>query len=240
MPWYAKLLGAVVAAYALSPIDLIPDFIPVLGYLDDVIIVPIGIIATVRLIPPELIQEFRAEAARRTTRPTSRIAAMLVVALWVFAIIAVGAWAVGCGRRIPQAPNVAPGIPHVTWVLMYGDRDNADAEFACQSGPPADCAIPASRPGTQVFSDLHLYYHGAGGETRYEGTTSIGHMGTDQPYTSQTNVTVKKNESIANNSVIGIVRSAPGSYDITISLMATLTDTRKTTPIQQTIRVTLK
>lgn len=64
VPWYAKVLAAAVAAYALSPIDLIPDFIPVLGYLDDIIIVPVGILLTVRLIPDGLMDEFRAEAAR--------------------------------------------------------------------------------------------------------------------------------------------------------------------------------
>src|SRR5438477_9029115 len=60
--WYAKALALAVAAYALSPIDLIPDFIPVLGYLDDVIIVPLGLLAVVKLIPPELMAEFRARA----------------------------------------------------------------------------------------------------------------------------------------------------------------------------------
>ena len=63
-PWYAKVAAGLVAAYALSPIDLIPDFIPVLGYLDDLILVPIGIWVVVRLIPADLMREFRADAAR--------------------------------------------------------------------------------------------------------------------------------------------------------------------------------
>ncbi|MGO4815932.1 YkvA family protein, partial [Cupriavidus sp. 2MCAB6] len=61
-PWHAKALAAGVAAYALSPIDLIPDFIPILGYLDDLLIVPAGIALAVRLIPSELMAEFRREA----------------------------------------------------------------------------------------------------------------------------------------------------------------------------------
>ena len=92
VPWYAKLLAAAVAAYALSPIDLIPDFVPVLGYLDDVIIVPAGILVTVRLIPPHLMDEFRAEAARRLNRPNSRVGAFAVVALWIAAIAAIVRW----------------------------------------------------------------------------------------------------------------------------------------------------
>lgn len=62
VPWYAKALAVGVAAYALSPIDLIPDFIPVLGYLDDVVIVPVGVLLAVKCIPPELMAEFRARA----------------------------------------------------------------------------------------------------------------------------------------------------------------------------------
>lgn len=82
-PWYAKALALVVAAYALSPIDLIPDFIPVLGYLDDLILVPLGLMLAVRLIPPEVMAEHRATAARATERPVSRVAAALFVAIWI-------------------------------------------------------------------------------------------------------------------------------------------------------------
>lgn len=80
-PWPVRLLAMAVAAYALSPIDLIPDFIPVLGYLDDLLIVPLGILLVVRLIPPELLAEHRAAAARRPTRPVSVVAAALMIAL---------------------------------------------------------------------------------------------------------------------------------------------------------------
>ncbi|HZH52832.1 MAG TPA: YkvA family protein [Microvirga sp.] len=85
VPWYAKLLAAIVAAYALSPIDLIPDFIPVLGYLDDVILVPLGILLVVRLIPPAVMAELRAEANARAERPASRAGATAVVVLWIAA-----------------------------------------------------------------------------------------------------------------------------------------------------------
>ena len=86
VPWYAKLLAGAVAAYALSPIDLIPDFIPVLGYVDDLVIVPLGILATVALISPPLMAEFRAEAARREGRPTSRAGMVAIVCIWIMAI----------------------------------------------------------------------------------------------------------------------------------------------------------
>jgi uncharacterized membrane protein YkvA (DUF1232 family) len=91
--WGAKALAGAVAAYALSPIDLIPDFIPLLGYLDDLLIVPAGIWLALRLIPPALIAEFREEAARRAARPTSRAAAALIVAIWIL-LAAGAAWLV--------------------------------------------------------------------------------------------------------------------------------------------------
>jgi uncharacterized membrane protein YkvA (DUF1232 family) len=71
VPRSVKLLALAVAAYALSPIDLVPDFIPVLGYLDDLIIVPLGILLVVKLIPPPLMAEFRAQAARRASAPSA-------------------------------------------------------------------------------------------------------------------------------------------------------------------------
>jgi uncharacterized membrane protein YkvA (DUF1232 family) len=92
VPWPAKLLAACVAAYARSPIDLIPDFVPVLGYLDDVILVPLGILLATRLVPPAVMRELRAEAERRfATRPASRVAAIVIVLLWI-ALAALAVW----------------------------------------------------------------------------------------------------------------------------------------------------
>src|SRR3982751_6755084 len=82
VPWHAKVLAIAVAAYALSPIDLIPDFIPVLGYLDDLIIVPLGLLLVIRLVPSDLMAEFRAEAARREGEPRSIVAAAIIVVIW--------------------------------------------------------------------------------------------------------------------------------------------------------------
>lgn len=86
IPWYAKALGIAVAAYALSPIDLIPDFIPVLGYLDELIILPLGIALVVRLIPPELMAEHRTRAAAVQDRPVSFAAAAAIVVVWLAAL----------------------------------------------------------------------------------------------------------------------------------------------------------
>lgn len=93
-PWYAKALAAFVAAYALSPIDLIPDFIPVLGYLDDLLIVPAGIWLSLKLIPPEVIAEHRkaVEQAPRDARPVSYSAGAVIVAVWLACAAALFHW----------------------------------------------------------------------------------------------------------------------------------------------------
>lgn len=93
VPWLPKALALGVAAYALSPIDLIPDVIPVVGYLDDLIIVPAGIALALLLIPPAIMAEHRAAAELALTRPVSRAAAAAIVALWLAAFAAT-AWLV--------------------------------------------------------------------------------------------------------------------------------------------------
>ena len=85
-PLVAKLLAGAVAAYAFSPIDLIPDFIPVLGLLDDLLIVPLGVWAVLKLVPAPLLAEYREEAARLAEQPISRRAAAIIIALWIAAI----------------------------------------------------------------------------------------------------------------------------------------------------------
>lgn len=105
-PIAAKIVAGCVAAYALSPIDLIPDFIPVLGYLDDLLIVPLGIWIAVRLIPPALLSEIRSRAST-VGRPPSRVAAALILGLWLLFIVVAGLWV--WRTAIPETLAVAPG-----------------------------------------------------------------------------------------------------------------------------------
>lgn len=82
VPWYAKALALCVAGYALSPVDLIPDFVPILGYLDDAVLVPLGIVAVVNLIPPNIMAEHRAAASFASERPVSLTAALVIASIW--------------------------------------------------------------------------------------------------------------------------------------------------------------
>lgn len=83
-PWYAKAFAGLVVAYAFSPIDLIPDFIPILGYLDDVILVPLGIALALRMIPPDVMVACRARSAEAQIAGSSRswVGAVVVIAVW--------------------------------------------------------------------------------------------------------------------------------------------------------------
>ena len=84
IPWYARLFAVAIVAYALSPIDLIPDFIPLLGYLDDLIIVPVGVLLLVKMIPADLLDEYRVKADNPNfTSGKSWIVAVMIVGLWV-------------------------------------------------------------------------------------------------------------------------------------------------------------
>jgi uncharacterized membrane protein YkvA (DUF1232 family) len=91
-PWYVKALAVAVAAYALSPIDLIPDFVPVLGYLDDLVIVPLGILLVRRLVPAEVLAECRAAAEAAEQRPRSRAGAVAIILLWIGAALLLLWW----------------------------------------------------------------------------------------------------------------------------------------------------
>lgn len=82
-PWYVKLFAGGIVAYALSPIDLIPDFVPVLGYLDDLILLPLGIVLAVKLIPEPVLVECRAKAQLHSERPTNRTAAAVIIVIWL-------------------------------------------------------------------------------------------------------------------------------------------------------------
>jgi len=84
-PWYAKALALFIAAYALSPIDLIPDFIPILGYLDDIILLPLGVMLVVRLVPPEVMARARAAARDTASKPTSHAGTVVIVSIWIAA-----------------------------------------------------------------------------------------------------------------------------------------------------------
>lgn len=95
VPWPAKAIAAATVAYALSPIDLIPDFVPVLGYLDDLVIVPAGILLAMKLIPTALLAELRAQAAEAGRLPKSKAGMAAIVILWLLAASAVMWWVVG-------------------------------------------------------------------------------------------------------------------------------------------------
>jgi uncharacterized membrane protein YkvA (DUF1232 family) len=90
-PWIAKVVGGIVVAYAVSPIDLIPDFVPVLGYVDDVLLLPLGILLVRRLIPAAVLEDARARAAAHEQRLRSTAAAVVIVLVWAVVLLA-GAW----------------------------------------------------------------------------------------------------------------------------------------------------
>lgn len=95
MPLLVRGLALLVAAYAMSPIDLIPDFIPVLGYLDDLLLIPLGVALVVRFTPPEVLESARAQAQQAEGKPVSYTAAVFIVLLWLLALWLAARWVAG-------------------------------------------------------------------------------------------------------------------------------------------------
>lgn len=98
VPWYAKVWVALVVAYAINPLDLIPDFIPILGYLDDLVLLPLGIALALKMIPPEVMAECRVKAADRlrVEMPLARVITAVIVILWIVILV----WMVWTGYRL--------------------------------------------------------------------------------------------------------------------------------------------
>lgn len=95
----AKVVAALVVAYAISPVDLIPDFIPVLGYLDDLVLLPAGIWLALQLIPQPVMEGARRKAAQTAEQPTSRVAATAIILVWLLAASLLGLWAYNAWLR---------------------------------------------------------------------------------------------------------------------------------------------
>jgi uncharacterized membrane protein YkvA (DUF1232 family) len=106
VPWYAKVLMGLVLAYAFSPIDLIPDFIPVLGYLDDLIVIPLGIALALKMIPAQVMVDARQKVddSLRQGEPASRAGAILVILIWLIFLVLV-IWLIG--RVVTKTPTSA-------------------------------------------------------------------------------------------------------------------------------------
>jgi len=156
----------------------------------------------------------------------------------VLFLVAICVVTVGCaGHTAPKAPG-PPGTAKVGWVIMSGDRENPDREFVCQSEPRNECVMPASRPGDQVFSEVHVYYHPATMLTKYTGTVRIAFFeGT--PYASQQNITVDPSGPVGNSSTVGIVTAKPRTYAVNIAVTATPANGRAV-QLRDEIPVTVK
>jgi uncharacterized membrane protein YkvA (DUF1232 family) len=108
-PWYAKLLVAAIVAYAFSPIDLIPDFIPIVGYLDDLVLIPIGIALAIKLVSPPVLAECRARAQEVMVNgiPVSRVAGAVVLIIWLALAALCIVWAYEAFMPTSGTPNPA-------------------------------------------------------------------------------------------------------------------------------------
>jgi hypothetical protein len=155
-------------------------------------------------------------------------------------VIVIQVLASACGKRVPGPPPTAvAGVPRVGWVIMVGDADDPNREFVCQSEPRTECVMPPSLPAEQRFTDVHFYFHPGTADTKYTGKIQIGFIGEDRskPHEITPNITVKRNDSAANTSVVGIVPSQPGTRNMTIVMVAEADTTHQ---IEDRVRVQVR
>lgn len=144
----------------------------------------------------------------------------------------------GCARPIPGPVGGLTGTPRVGWVIMSGDADNPDRDFVCQSSPRSECVVPVDRPDARVLSHLHVYYHPASTETKYTGSIRIGFF--DRPHEINPNIIVKPGESPGNQSVSDFVSMKPGTYPMSIAVVAAPTQAGQPQDIRDQVSVVVK
>lgn len=165
--------------------------------------------------------------------PRDRRPLLAVVGALVFVVISAG-----CAKRIPEPAGGHTGSPHLGWVIMHGDAENPDREFACQSEPRTECVIPVDRANARVLGHVHFYYHAASTETKYTGAIRIGFF--DQPHDINPSITVKPGASAGNQSVSDFVTAKPGTYTLSFSVVATSTQSGKTQNIGDQVSVVVR
>jgi hypothetical protein len=149
--------------------------------------------------------------------------------------------AAGCGKRVPGTIGGPPGSPRVGWVIMSGDADTPDRDYACQSIDQTPCVVPASRAGARAFGHAHFYYHPASVETTYAGSIRIGFFGgSSGPHELKPNVDVKPGDAPYNQSVMDSITTKPGTYEMTIDVVATAVPTGEKQNIRDRVSVLVR
>lgn len=166
---------------------------------------------------------------RTRTYPGSR----RLVRAFLFIVLAAG-----CAKRIPEPAGGHTTSPHIGWVIMSGDAENPDRDFACQSEPRSECVIPVDRPEARVLGHVHIYYHAASAATKYTGSIRIGFF--DQPHEINANIAVKPGDRPGNQSVSDFASAKPGMYTMSIEVVATSTQTGQTQNIRDEVSVIVR
>jgi hypothetical protein len=124
---------------------------------------------------------------------------------------------------------------------MSGSHSDADSDFVCQSNPRTECVLLLGDADTELFSNTHFYYHGAGGETKYSGSVQLRFLhGPEDTQRVPVNITVKRSEEVGRQSVLGRVATKPGAFMMTIDLVATVVDTGKNQSLREDVRVVVR
>lgn len=149
--------------------------------------------------------------------------------------------AFGCAEHVPEPVLVPQGVPHISWEIQRGTRDNADQDFVCHSDPRTECVIVVSGEKEDVFATVHVYYHPAATPTRYTGSVEMGFFdGATESHTFRPNLTLPPGGKPMGQTITDRVTKNPGVYEVRLEVVATSVDGGRSQNIRDQFNVTIK
>ena len=143
-----------------------------------------------------------------------------------------------CAEHVPEPVLVPQGVPHISWEIQRGTRDNTDQEFVCHSDPRTDCVIAVTGSKEEVFATVHVYYHPAATPIRYVGSVEVGFF--DDPHTFRPDMTVQPGRKPTGQTIADRVTSKPGVYDVRLEVVATPPEGGRSQNLRDQFKVVIK
>ena len=146
-----------------------------------------------------------------------------------------------CAEHVPEPVLVPQGVPHISWEIQRGARDNLDQDFVCHSDPRTDCVIEVTSATEDVFATVHVYYHPAASPIRYTGSIEIGFFnGTAESHAFRPDMTVQPGGKPMGQTIADRVTKKPGVYDVRVEVVATPLDGGRSQSLRDQFRVAIK
>ena len=145
---------------------------------------------------------------------------------------------IGCAEHVPEPILVPQGVPHISWEIQRGTRDNPDQDFVCHSDPRTDCVVAVTSAKEDVFATVHVYYHPGATPIRYTGSIEVGFF--DESHTFRPNATVQPGGKPTGQTIADRVTKTPGVYDVRLEVVATVLEGGRSQSLRDQFKVVIK